>query len=41
VGRGLTSKPSIDKISGAKTGCTNKGGAWPSADGSIVYTSDS
>jgi len=41
MGRGLTCRQSKDPVSGLTIGGTNKGGAWPSADGSIVYTSDS
>ena len=41
MGSGLTSKQDKDPIWGLTVGCRNKGGAWPSADGSIVYTSDS
>jgi hypothetical protein len=41
MGEGLSSEPQVDPVSGDTIGCHNKSGAWVSADGRIVFTSDS
>lgn len=41
MGEGLASETETDPVSGGAIGCRNKSGAWVSADGRIVFTSDS
>jgi hypothetical protein len=41
MGEGLSSEREMDPLSGNMIGCRSKSGAWVSADGRIVFTSDS